>query len=365
VGRPRPGNVVAVPDEHVFTVVGATATPATPITLGEAGFTERDHLQEWVIAHPEMLGGGVLIVTFEFDQWRSAAGGQERDRLDVLGLDRNGRLVIAELKRDLAPDTVEMQALKYAALASRFTAETLAAQHAQFLTRRGKPTDQSAARDLLEAHSTYDLVPETLAKPRIVLLASSFPPIVTATTVWLTEMGLDISLMRFQAYQTAEQTVVTVSQLYPVTDVEEFTVAPVRSTKVATEVEQLPEHPWTREDLEKLRGIASTTVLAALDLCAAKPGDWVPLREIEDRAARTRGQARADLAVLTMNVKRHFGRSNWPFIAQWGAGGEQQVYYSMASDLAPIWSGLSQTPPEPEGPSVLSPLSEDGPPTPP
>ena len=47
------------------------------------------------------------------------------DRLDLLGLDEDGSLV-AELKRGPAPDTVEMQAIKYAAFASRFTVETLA-----------------------------------------------------------------------------------------------------------------------------------------------------------------------------------------------------------------------------------------------
>src|SRR4051794_6165230 len=195
-------------DEHVFTVDGATAVPAEPITLAEAGFTERSHLQEWVVAHPSMLGSDVMIVTMEFDRWRSSTGTPERDRLDVLGLDRNGRLVVAELKRDVAPDTVEMQALKYAAMASRFTAETLAAQHAQYLSRRDKPTEESEARELLEAHSGYELLPESLAKPRIVLLASAFPPVVTATAVWLTEMGLDITLMRFQAYRAEGQVLV-------------------------------------------------------------------------------------------------------------------------------------------------------------
>jgi hypothetical protein len=53
--------------------------------------------------------------------------------LDVLGLDRSGRLVVAELKRDRAPDTVEMQAIKYAAMASRFTPDVVASQYAAFL----------------------------------------------------------------------------------------------------------------------------------------------------------------------------------------------------------------------------------------
>jgi hypothetical protein len=75
-----------VPDELVFTVQGAKAIPATRIALAEAGLTERAHLQEWVLAHPEIMGDGILVVTSEFDAWRSAAQ-FERDRLDVLGLD--------------------------------------------------------------------------------------------------------------------------------------------------------------------------------------------------------------------------------------------------------------------------------------
>ena len=326
-------------DERVFTVVCAVATPLLPITLAEAGFSERTHLQEWVIAHPEMLGDGVMIVTLEFDGWRAASGAAERDRLDVLGLDRAGRLVVAELKRDAAPDTVEMPALKYAAMASRFTPDSLAAQHAKYRSNRGKPTSDAEA---LEAHGKYGLLPENLAKPRIVLLASSFPPVVTATTVWLTEMSLDISLVTFQAYRADDKIIVTVSQLYPVADVEEFTVAPARSAKSASEeADLLPEIHWSSADLTRLRELANPTVLAVLDLCSESPGEWVPLRTIEERAARTPPQARGDLAGLTMTVKRRFDRSNWPFAAEFGAGGEQQSYYRITDDLAVAWRELS------------------------
>jgi hypothetical protein len=282
-----------------------------------------------------------MIVTFEFDRWRSSAGAQERDRLDILGLDRDGHLVVAELKRDTAPDTVEMQAIKYAAMASRFTAESLASQHAEYLTRRENPTTSDEARELLEAHSDYELQPETLAQPRIVLLAGSFPAVVTATVVWLTEMSLDITLVRLQAYRAEEKTIVTVSQLYPVPDVEDFTVAPARSARRASEAETLPEVPWTLNELERLRNIARPTVLAALDLCSPAPGEWIPLRQVEEAAGRTSFEARADLAGLTMIVKRRFGRSNWPFKVQWQAGGEKQQYYSIDAGTAGLWLELS------------------------
>lgn len=125
--------------ERLFTLDGDAAVPAVPVTLAEAGLRERSDLQEWVLAHPEILGPDILIVAFEFDRWSSAAG-RERDRLDVLGIGTDGRLVVAELKRDRAPDTVEMQAIKYAAMASRFTEDTLVEHYLQFLRRTAPET---------------------------------------------------------------------------------------------------------------------------------------------------------------------------------------------------------------------------------
>jgi alkylated DNA nucleotide flippase Atl1 len=214
------------PGELVFTVDGSKATRSTPITLAEAGLQERQDLQEWVIAHPEILGTDVLIVTFEFDRWWASGGSRERDRLDVLGIDTDGRLVVAELKRDKAPDTVEMQAIKYASMASRFTEDTLVDQFAAFRARGEGPRDEESAREDLVAHAG-ELDPEQLRQPRIVLVASSFPPVVTASAVWMSEMGIDITLQRVQAYRVFDtKTIITVSQLFPLPDVEEFTVAP-------------------------------------------------------------------------------------------------------------------------------------------
>lgn len=222
--------------ELVFTVEGSRATPARPISLADAGLRERSDLQEWVIEHPAILGPDVMIVTLEFDQWWAASGDRERDRLDVLGLGRDGRIVVAELKRDRAPDTVQMQAIKYAAMASRFTEETLVQQLVRFRSRTGEAVDDDAARQLLNAHVGGELDSELLRKPRIVLVAGSFPPVVTASAVWLTEMGLDLTMQRVQAYSVHEdRIVITVSQLFPVPDVEDFTVSPQRAQAQAVE----------------------------------------------------------------------------------------------------------------------------------
>lgn len=212
--------------EMVFSVQGANATKATPIGLADAGLKERQHLQEWVIEHPEVLGPDVKIVAFEFGSWAAHTGAVERDRLDVLALDGDGRLVVVELKRDKAPDTVDMQALKYAALVSRFTRDDLDRVHAQYLTKkRGEVIDAVAAGAELDEWAA--ITEDTLRLPRLVLMASEFPKTVTATVVFLhQQLGLDVQLLAFQAYRTATEVLITVSQHYPPPDIEEFVLSP-------------------------------------------------------------------------------------------------------------------------------------------
>jgi hypothetical protein len=242
-------------EEHLFRIEAGKAFAATPMTLTEAGLKEREDLQEWIIEHPEILGEDVLIVTFEFDRWLTNAGQSQADRLDVLGIDSSGHLLVVELKRDKAPDTVEMQALKYAAMASRFTPETLASQHARFLTRRGKVTSDSEALELLAAHVS-ELSIENLREPRLLLMARDFPPTVTATCVWLAERGLDITLLRFQAYRSEDQVLLTTSQLYPVPDVEEFMISPRQA-----EVKQSGEVKQKTQDVGAVRRLVDNSVI--------------------------------------------------------------------------------------------------------
>ena len=212
--------------ELVFTANPGRADLARPVTLAKAGLKERNDLQEWIRAHPDILGQGVRIVTYEFDRWASGAG-THGDRLDLLGLDEDGRLVLAELKRDGAPDTVEMQAIKYASYASRFSPETLAACHAAYLrkTTDTDVTDEDALAQLDEHCGGLD--PERLTAVRIVLVAGSFTESTTASVVWLCSQGLDSTLVEVGASQCANDLVITVSQLWPLPEVEDLTVSPI------------------------------------------------------------------------------------------------------------------------------------------
>jgi len=213
-----------VGQELVFTVDQARAVGATPLSFADASLRERDHLQEWVLAHPQILGDDVLVLTSEYDGFESADGSPVYDRLDVLALDRSGRLVVAELKRDRAPSTVTMQALNYAAMMSRFSLDDVAAIYAKHRSKQGLDADLA----LLELRAwAPEVSDETLGPPAIVLVASEFAPQVTNTAMFLFENHLDIRLVQTRLYRPDDgHLVLTTSQLLPVPNAENFMMRP-------------------------------------------------------------------------------------------------------------------------------------------
>jgi hypothetical protein len=284
------------------------------------------------------------VITSEFDRWISTSDAP-RDRLDVLGLDTDGHLVLAELKRGHAPDTTDMQALKYAAMASRFKIETLASAHVDFRSHRGETITEEEALARFENHTGLTVTTETLSRPRVVLVATSYSSSVTATAVWLNEMGVDITLMQFQAYRMpSDEIAVTVSKLYPVPSAEEFAISPLGGGRERSTADDFDQVQWTADDVGRLREMEpNPTIQAVLDLASLHPGEPVTFSEVVAHSQQTGSQARAQLAGLTMIVKRRFGRSNWPFTARWGG---VEMLYTVDPPVAEAW--LSGAPILPE-----------------
>jgi len=304
-------------------------------TLEAAGLLERQHLQEWIVAHPQILGAGVKVVAVEYDAF-VVGGDPQRSRLDVLGLDADGRLVVAELKRGFAPDTVDMQVVKYAAMASRFRLATLAAAHAAFLGARGSTVTVEQAGEALLAHAEL-LSEESLANPKVVIVAQGFSPIVISTAVWLSQQGVDLSLVRFQPYRHASgQVFVTFSTLYPLPDIEKSLVAP-GTPPAEIPSDKLPWADWTEADLVALGRAANITPKTTLDLCADRPDQFVSYTEIIETAGVTSPMARSQFAHLTMLVKRRFERRNRPFVMEFNVDGTQQAFYKVPLELAELW----------------------------
>jgi hypothetical protein len=329
-------------DEVLLTVDGSKAESVKAASLPKLELREREHLQEWLLAHPYLLGDGVQVVASEYDRWQTASGEPVLDRLDILGLDPDGRLVVAELKRDVAPATVHMQAINYAAMVSRLSIEDIADLWAHTHGAPGYPLDHESV--LAELQSKWLVTAESIRKPRIVLVAAAFPTTVTASVVWLNERGVDITLIRFRPYQVASgETLVTFTRTYPVPSVEDFTIG--RRRENGGEVDQsASDAPWTLEAFTRLATQANEATMALLDLCASDEASGVSVQDIVAHANITVGQVKGQLASFTMrlrNPKYGFSQSTWPVDVVWLPGGVAS--YSMDPELGAMWRQVRST----------------------
>jgi hypothetical protein len=87
-------------------------------TLADNGRKEKDDLEKWIKSKPDILGDDILIIG---EQIQTQSGG----KLDFLGIDYNGYLVIIELKREKLERLVLAQAIDYASDVASYELETL------------------------------------------------------------------------------------------------------------------------------------------------------------------------------------------------------------------------------------------------
>lgn len=204
--------------EVAFSVVSGDVQQLSEVSLEEIGFRERQDLQRWIEDYPEIVGPDLLVVTTEFDKWEFGAD-RVRDRLDVLFLDSTGSLVVAELKRGEAPDTVDLQALKYAAYCSQLTVKDVVGDYARY-----HGTSESTARDAIVEHAPA-LERSGIAPVKVRLVAETFRPSVTSMVLWLQDYELDIGCIEITARRLMDGTaIVTSRQILPLPVADDYLV---------------------------------------------------------------------------------------------------------------------------------------------
>ena len=117
----------------------------TEVEFAELGFQERRDIQEWVADNPGILGEDLLIIGKEFSGFD-----RTNERLDLLAVDADGKLVVIELKRDDTGADAHWQAIKYASYLSRVDAERIIGMLAdhESIVRVGRPDQAGATRQL-------------------------------------------------------------------------------------------------------------------------------------------------------------------------------------------------------------------------
>jgi hypothetical protein len=214
-----------MPSEMLVFAVSEDRRACTPMPatgLASLGILESAHLERWVVDHPEVLGDDVLIVTTQYAKWSSDSGDLAKERLDVLGLDSSGQLVVVELKRG-KDQNVHMQAITYASLVAGFSKATLADAHAEYLNR-GLTSDKisvEAAGETLSEHVDGAWGDDLLTVPKIILIAEDFTAQTYTTVAWLTNLtpNLSIEMHTVNAFVLpGQQPCVVFRRLFPAVD---------------------------------------------------------------------------------------------------------------------------------------------------
>ena len=189
---------------------------------------ERRDIEKWVIDFPEILGEELLIITTEYDKFDKT-----KERLDLLAIDKNGKLVIVELKREESGKSVELQAIKYAAYCSTLTMEEVVSLRKDFIAKNGKEqTDEEIKKDLFDFIDNADFE-ELDDKPRIMLVAKEFRAEVTTAVLWLRKFGVDISCIKLMPYKIDDEKIGLVSStIIPLPEAEEYIIKSERKESI-------------------------------------------------------------------------------------------------------------------------------------
>lgn len=187
-------------------------------TFGAAGIRERYDLQRLLRDSFNILDPDVMIIAEEFGEWEDS-----RRRIDLLGLDRTGNLVVIELKRTEDGGHMELQAIRYAAMVSTMTFAKVVSVHNVYLKSHGKEGDAEAA--ILEFLGWDEPNQEEFAQDvRIVLASAEFSKELTTSVMWLNQRDIDIRCIRLKPYRLGERILLDVQQIIPLPESTDYQV---------------------------------------------------------------------------------------------------------------------------------------------
>lgn len=181
---------------------------------------ERPHLQEWLVQTPEALGEDLLIIQKEFDGFADT-----RERLDLLAIDKERRLVVIENKRDDSGRDVVWQALKYVAYCSSLKKTEIVEIYQRYLDRwrNGESAERNLC-DFLDVEDLDDTVLNAGNEQRLVLVAANFRKEVTATVLWLIGHGIRAQCFRIVPFSFGEELLIDLQQIIPTPEAADYMI---------------------------------------------------------------------------------------------------------------------------------------------
>jgi hypothetical protein len=171
----------------------------TPRDLGDR--VAEAQLERWLLENPALAGEPLLILGSQLAEFA-----EDKDRLDVLAVDKQGEIVLIELKVDGQFRLTDLQALAYAAGYAGMRIEHFAEILRKRIEHEGDSgvTVERAKDAIVEFVDVLDEFDEwqPSRRVRIKLLAPGYPKRVLQTVKWLGDVyGMPIEAIQVQLYE--------------------------------------------------------------------------------------------------------------------------------------------------------------------
>lgn len=218
-------------------------------TFQELNFKERQHLQEWICKNTNILGERLLIIQKEFSGFDDT-----KERLDLLGVDEKGNLVIIENKLDDSGRDVVWQSLKYASYCSSLTKNDIRTIYQEYLDEQSEgAVAENLLCEFLQVED-FDEVELNYDDQRIIMVAANFRKEVTSTALWLLEHSIRIKCIKVTPYELEGNILLDTEQIIPITDAEEYLikVANKKQEEINIKEQKQTRHHVRREFWQQL-----------------------------------------------------------------------------------------------------------------
>jgi len=202
----------------IFKILDDELQSVSPTTFAQENIRERDDLQRLLKKKIEIISPNTLVISEEFGEWD-----ESKQRIDLLGIDRDANIVVIELKRTEDGGHMELQAIRYASMVSVLTFERAVDIFKNYIEMNN--LDYTARDKLLSFLEWDEPDQEKFAQEaRIVLASAEFSKEITTSVIWLNEQGLNIRCIRLKPYVDGDNVLLDVQQVIPLPEAEEYQI---------------------------------------------------------------------------------------------------------------------------------------------
>ena len=202
----------------IYRIIDDKLSPIKQTEFKSEGLRERDDLQQLLKEQIDVISPGTLVLSEEFGGWKDSSR-----RIDLLGIDKEANLVVIELKRNEDGGHMDLQSIRYAAMASTLTFTKAVDIFGRYLNKNGKDDDPHTT--ILEFLEWDEPDEESFGQDvRIVLASAEFSKEITTSVIWLNDHGLDIRCIRLKPYRDGDYLLLDVQQIIPLPEAAEYQI---------------------------------------------------------------------------------------------------------------------------------------------